>query len=172
MSSDYVLLGKQCLFSFLSSFPTLSSPPPPKLCISVLRSFDPNTFRNPQGLTRFLRPYPVLRSLYPIRTLHYGNQSDSCGHSAMEETSASTSSASAWFLINSRTGDDVNHYRNHPSPIPPLRCFLKNCHQSSTPRHKLSRQTPLTLPLNYFPYFHPIRHDSSQVSVPSAPNHL
>ena len=75
-------------------------------------------------------------------------------------------SLSPSFLINSRTADDVHHYRNHPSPIPPLRCFFKNCHQSSTPWHKLSRQTPLTLPLNYFPYFRPIRSDSHQFSVP------
>ena len=137
------------------------------LCITLLHSFDLNTFSNPRGLTFFLRPFwlsirPVVPSQHwtkAINPIHAGTWLRT------DETSASTSFASPSFLINSRTADDVNHYRNHPSPIPPLRCFFKNCHQSSSPWHKLSRQTPLTLPLNYFPYFRPIRSDSHQFSV-------
>lgn len=121
------------------------------LSITVLPSSDPNTFSNPWGLTHFLRPFSVLQSTHSISTLNYGNQSDSCGHLAMDEISTSTSFASPSFLINSRTADDVNHYRNHPSPIQPLRCFFKNCHQSSTAWHKLSRQNFSYPPTKLFP---------------------
>ena len=65
----------------------------PQLCISVLHSFHPNTFSSASGLTSFLIPYSVLRSLCSISTLNEGNQSYSCGHLAMEVTSASTSFA-------------------------------------------------------------------------------
>lgn len=163
--------------SSLLSFHILEfcSPFPSNRCITALHSFDPNTFTNPGGLACFLRPF-WLSIRHPVPSQHWTKAINPIHAGTWlwkDETSTSTSFTTPSFLINNRTADDVNHYRNHPSPIPPLGCFFKNCHQSSNPWHKLSRQTPLNPPTKLFPVLpsYPLWIPSVLCSLP-APNHL
>jgi len=160
---------------FLSIFSNSVPSFPPTIVLLRFTPLIQTLFTNPEGLACFLRPFWLSIRL-PVPSQHRTKAINPIHAGAWlwkDETSTSTSFTSPSFLRNSRTADDVYHYKNHSSPIPPLRCFFKNCHQSSTPWHKLSRQTLLYPPTKLFPVLssYPLWIPSVVCSLP-APNHL